>query len=613
LAWASSFPAKTADLAVVIAISYTVSVSDAAKGSDYIRKLPYKKAADSYKGADYVRKAALKWVTDSYKGADYVRKLPSKRLTDTGKTSDYMRKLPLKALSDTSKGADYILKRAAFIRSIADSSKAAELLSKYALLHVSLYDVGRGVDYVRKLPIKRLTDSYKATDYIKKLPLKKLLDSSKGADYIKKIPLRCFLDAAKGADYVQKTPLKKLVDTSKAADRITKTAIFIRILADAGKASDYMRSTTSFLRSVYDWFVGECLTTTAKGKLVNVSDVTLTSDYICKSVARWFTDAGKSADLVSKIMLRNFSDAGLVSDYVKRATAIALLDRVFGEHYPAKDVSTVVKDLSAVLEALILGIPHHVDVSDSLKSSDYLTRDLVKGFIDFTIIRDASYRLVTFILRDMLAGEHVISKGVSKVEEDEAKPSDYMSKLPLKAVLDASKPEDYIKTIVSVVKIVSDLSEAADYLRVSVSFVKALRDYLCGEHTHSKDVIKVEREESVASEVVKKEIGKKAFETTLAADKLLKEIIKAITEPIPVKELITKIWLINFKDITTTAEIAAKVGFKLAGYDVRRVYFLPKEFQVWWDIVESRDHNTKIEVCKALIDAFKRVGDKLGA
>ena len=53
------------------------------------------------------------------------------------------------------------------------------------------------------------------------------------------------------------------------------------------------------------------------------------------------------------------------------------------------------------------------------------------------------------------------------------------------------------------------------------------------------------------------------------------------------------------------------MGFKLAGYDVRRVYFLPKEFQVWWDIIESQDHNTKVEVCKALLNAFKRVKDKL--
>jgi hypothetical protein len=51
--------------------------------------------------------------------------------------------------------------------------------------------------------------------------------------------------------------------------------------------------------------------------------------------------------------------------------------------------------------------------------------------------------------------------------------------------------------------------------------------------------------------------------------------------------------------------------YPLAKQIVRRVYFLPPEYEAWWDIILASDHNTKVLVCKAFLDAFKRVSDKL--
>jgi hypothetical protein len=71
---------------------------------------------------------------------------------------------------------------------------------------------------------------------------------------------------------------------------------------------------------------------------------------------------------------------------------------------------------------------------------------------------------------------------------------------------------------------------------------------------------------------------------------------------------VTKTPSVSVSDVAVMSDILTKIAFKLMGYDVRRVYF----HKVWGDIIESLDHNTKVEVCKALLEAFKRVRDKLG-
>jgi len=522
LAWVSSFPAKTVDLAVIVALSYTVEVTDAAKSVDYIRKSPSKKATDSYKGVDYVRRGHLKRLTDAAKGADAVKKLPLKKLTDSGKATDYLRKIPLKKLTDSAKsGVDSVSRRATYIREISDTSIVVDLLSKTASLHRGLYDVGKGADYVKKTPIKRLTDSSKASDYIKKKPLKKIHDTSKGADYIKRIPLRCFSDAAKGADYVKRLPLKRLVDSSKPVDQITKTTYYVRTVIDGGKAADYAYSSTSLCISVYDWLVGEQYVTAVGGKGVSLVDGVASSDYICKDVAR------VKADYVT------------IAEYVRRDVFKALFDTSMLLDWFSKSVEKVFEYETSILGYIEGEKQIYVALADICEVVDAASRAafFLRGFLESVVVRDSSYRFVVLQLKDWVVGEHI----------------------PI------------------------------------------------------KKIVLVKREESLVSEAVRKNVGKQAIEASRVMEAFFKDIGKTIADLIPIKEVVSKSSLKIYEEVAKTAEVAAKVGFKLAGYDVRRVYFLPKEFQTWWDIIESQDHNTKIEVCKALIEAFKRVKDKLEA
>ena len=535
MAWLSSFPAKTVDLAVVVAISYTVEVSDAAKGSDYFKKAPSKRVADSGRVAEYVKRATRKRLADAGKGVDAVKRQPLKKLTDSAKSNDYLRKLTQKKISDSTEAADYFGLTTTFIRSVLDLGKAADLFSKYASLHLSFYDVGEGVDYVKKGVSKRLADLYRAADYAEKTPSKVLVDFAKGADYVKRLPLRSVLDTIRGADYVRREVLKKLVDSLSSTDLLTKTAYFVRAMVDAGEISDYVKPSASLHISIYDRFVGECLIIPAKGKLVSVVDAAALADYICKLALRSFADASKVADVVSRLPTKVAADVGLVGDFFSKGVGVSVLDRVFGEHAPAKDVSAAIREVVGVLEALILGIPIHVDVFDTIFSLDFSARDFAKRAFEAVVVRDAPYRLVTLIIRDWLVGEYLAPKEVSKVW----------------------------------------------------------------------------REESLVSEVVRKDIGKRAVESIAVSEAVFKDIAKRIVESVNVIDVARKTSLKIYEDKAKTVEIVAKVGFKLAGYDVRRVYFLPKEFQVWWDIIESQDHNTKLEICKALIQAFKRVRDKI--
>jgi hypothetical protein len=76
---------------------------------------------------------------------------------------------------------------------------------------------------------------------------------------------------------------------------------------------------------------------------------------------------------------------------------------------------------------------------------------------------------------------------------------------------------------------------------------------------------------------------------------------------------IVKLPTINKYDLGYSVEIVMKIMYTLMQKIVRRVYFLPPEYAVWRDIILASDHNTKVLVCRAFLDAFKNVRDMLFA
>jgi hypothetical protein len=323
-------------------------------------------------------------------------------------------------------------------------------------------------------------------------------------------------------------------DVGKAYDYIEKFRGRRIDLADVAVTSDYMFK--SVAKHLWDGLVGECSIVSAKGKWIGLVDVVVTSDYMCRGVEKVLVDAGRVGDFISKLPLKAFSDVGVVHDYVSRGVSKAFEFEAPSAGWVSIGAGKAVLDVGRVLEVLVLGLPHRVEVSDVFRGVDFLARGFGKALFDVAVIRDAAYRTITVVLRDWLVGEHVPMKGIT---------------IPRKDV-------------------------------------------------------------SVATEYVRKGIEKRAVETIGVSDVVFKEIGKTMAETVHILDAVKKLSVKAFEDVSRAMDVVTKVGFKLAGYDVRRVYFLPTEFKALWDLISSQDHNTKVEVCKALIEAFKRVRDKLG-
>jgi hypothetical protein len=572
LAWVSTLPAKTIDLATVVAISYTVEVSDSMKGADYICKAPSKTLADSSKGVDaFGRTVSFHIiVSDAGRSADAYGKVASFRrsLADAGKTYDYIKKLPLKCLVDAGRACEYWRKIA--LKGVGDVGKCVDVLVRVATFIRGFADAGRATDYMCKLPAKAMRDSARSLDYIglRATFFRSFADAGKAVDALAKASLKVYADVYKGADRISRLSLKRLTDSFKGVDWYSRPAYFVRTLADAGLFADYVSMSVS--KSVLDWLVGEHAPVLLKGKEFRESVVAY--DYMCKYAGKVHVDVGKASDWYYKLVgksfhdlcegvdyvrvtasfIRTFTDAGKLADFIGKAPIKAFADAGKGLDYYSKVLVKVLADASVstdylrkeVYKTFEFEVPSvgwvkvaiGKEVKDAVTVSDWLIKSLIKRLIEYVVVRDAPYRLITLTLRDSFAG-----------------------------------------------------------------------DFLA-----PKEVIIPRKDVTLTSEYVRKDVGKKAVETVGISEAVIKYVVKRFVESAHVTELVSKLSGKVLEDVAKTVDVVAKVGFKLAGYDVRRVYFLPKEFQPLWDIIESGDHNTKVEVCKALVEAFKRVRDKLG-
>jgi len=282
-------------------------------------------------------------------------------------------------------------------------------------------------------------------------------------------------DVFKGVDYIEKTPLKSLKDCSVTVDWYSKTASFHRDLYEIG----------------------------------------ISCDYVSKTPLKRVVDVGVSSDYVRKDVLKSMMDAGFVSEVLN------------------KDISKVLE-----FEAPSTGwvkIGRGKMFLESVKVSDYMCRDLAKAFIEFVVIRDGAYRLITVTLIDMVFGEHIPAKVFAK---------------------------NFAEPPLTVVEL------------------KVLRGLL-----------------------------KPFVETITVVEVLRKELAKMFVERVFQEYWTSKGMSPALRDLSKMKDLLTKVAYKIAGMDVRRVYALPRE---WADIIESADHNVKIEICKALLEAMRRLKEKLG-
>jgi len=411
-----------------------------------------------------------------------------------------------------------------------------------------------------------VTDVVKATDYVEKSPSKSLKDMSKSVDWYSKTSVKVFVEVGIPCDYVSKTPSKVLVDYAVGIDRLGKDV----------------------LRSFFDWSVGEHSVIAIKGYRREFLDVVRTTDCYSKGVGKTLADVSVSRDYLRKDVLRNFVEVGIPCDWVAKTVSKSFLDWSVGEHsvIAIKGYSREFLDVVRTTDFYSKGVGK--TLADVSVSCDYLRKDVLRSFFDWAVGEHwvGIGRLER--VYDTIKVADYVGKDVGKALIDVAKSTDWLEKGLLKAVVDITIPCDYLAKAVG--KQIEFEAPVTDWMERTVARIRTLADVVrVVDWRGGFDVVKCLKDYVVARDAPYRVVTVVLRDTWTAEYYVSRGVSPAV------------------RDRARMADVLTKVAYKLAGYDVRRVYF----HKVWGDIIEDTDQNVKIEVCKAMLEAFKRIKEKL--
>jgi hypothetical protein len=233
-----------------------------------------------------------------------------------------------------------------------------------------------------------------------------------------------------------------------------------------------------------------------------------------------------------------------------------------------------------------------VDVSDVFKTNDFVRREFMRSISDVFKVADAYSRTFTAFrnVYDSFKASDWVSRGVVDNIYDSFKTGDYIHKNPSKALTDALKPIDW----------------------TSKAVMKMFEIQFSATGWKSNDVVRHFWDVPFrTADRVTKHPMKPFRETVKLTDAYNKDVVKQVYDRFKTPDSVTKHPMKILSDSFKTEEIVLKASYTLTGRGVRRVYFLPKGYEEYWDIVEDTDHNVKVDCCRSILELFKRVRDKL--
>jgi len=263
-----------------------------------------------------------------------------------------------------------------------------------------------------------------------------------------------------------------------------------------------------------------------------------------------------------KSVTKTFTETVITSDWVTTILAhlreIVVSDIAKVSDYVKKAIEKPVSDVFKGIDWVetYTAVSHLVEVSDIAKVSDYISKSTVKVFTD-------SFKGIDWVTTILTHVREVVVSDIAKV-------SDYLSKGVTKTVTDAFIGLDWVTTALGKLVTVSDVAKAID-VKVTKDITKAVSDTAKVIDFIAKGVALVLRDYFVGEQFIAKGVGK------------------------------------AFRDIPKMTDILTKVAFTLYGMDSRRVYF----HKVWGDIIEPEDHNIKVDAAQKLLEAIKRLKQKL--
>jgi hypothetical protein len=256
-----------------------------------------------------------------------------------------------------------------------------------------------------------------------------------------------------------------------------------------------------------------------------------------------------------------------------------------------------------------------VSIADFLYDTGFITMHPLINKFDFCYNIELFTRIirVLILIKEIVPSYDFLSKSQTVLFKDFLCSTDFIKKQKLVTNFESCYGIDSLRKIRQIVRSARELVFVYDFFRGKQ--IVPIRDILCCTDFESKLLIisKFDLCHSLETVARIKHYIKSVLDLALAYDILSINQIISLRDFLYDTGYVVKLPTINKYDLWYIVEIIAKIIYTLMQKTVRRVYFLPPEYAVWRDIILAADHNTKVLVCKAFLDAFKNVRDKLFA
>jgi len=260
------------------------------------------------------------------------------------------------------------------------------------------------------------------------------------------------------------------------------------------------------------------------------------------------------------------------------------------------------------IELGAIAVVYTVEVTDVVKTTDYIQKSPLKGLRDTVKTQEYVRKYSVKVFLDWSVGEYSVIKfkGYRREMVDVVRTTDFYSKAVEKALADIGIPCDWVAKDVR--RALVDVGIPCDWVAKDVSkrveFEAPTTDWAERIKGYVREFVDVCRAVDWRGAF---DIAKSFRDYVVARDAPYRVITIVLMDSSVGEFYVSKGMSPAVREVSRMKDVLTKVAYRLAGFDVRRVYF----HRVWGDIIEPKDQNVKIQVAEVLLKAMKRVREKL--
>jgi hypothetical protein len=416
--------------------------------------------------------------------------------------------------------------------------------------------------------------------------LKSFAETSRVSEVFKRVIALKITEVPKTYEALKRYTYKRLAEQNRTNDRVAK--LLIKKSADLTRLADL----------------------TSKQAFKRFAEINRLSDSAKWVFGKYIYESTRAIEVTKKVTLKLFSERSSISEAVRKSPLKMFTETAKAYEIAKKEFIKLVID--TVYSEFVAAPTLPVKCYDSLTLSDLLYYVRGLGMRDSVFVSERSTMFWLLNFAEQVLHYELVGKLVTKIYEFDSICSGWVDRTVqvYRIFLEAVVASEQIERML--IKNYMDLVTTYDRIITLRVCTRILIDSIASEYGFSKHYLTHKRDTELTIDILRKEIGKLFKEQAIASEFIIKYVTKQFTEKNVLIELVVKYITANVSDLAYSTEIVVKIMYSLAKQIVRRVYFLPPEYHVWWDIILASDHNTKVQICKALLEAFKRIRDKLG-